>query len=56
MPWDVPLPFALFTLLAWGVVARAVLVYAHKLPKTCRWCNLRFERRHLGEPVCRCSR
>jgi hypothetical protein len=56
MPWEVPLPFALFTLLAWGIVARAVLVYTHRLPPTCRLCGLRFERRHLGETVCRCGR
>jgi hypothetical protein len=56
MPWDVPLPFALFTFLAWGIVARAVLVYAQKLPPTCRSCGLRYERRHLGEAVCRCGR
>jgi hypothetical protein len=56
MPWDVPLPFAIFTILAWLVVARAVLVYAEKLPPTCGTCGLRFERRYLGEDVCRCTR
>jgi hypothetical protein len=54
MPWDVPLPFALLTFLAWGIVARAVLVYAQKLPPTCGSCGLRLERRYLGETVCGC--
>jgi len=54
--WDVPLPFALFSFLAWFIVARAVLVYAQKLPPTCSLCGLRFERRHLGETVCSCGR
>jgi hypothetical protein len=55
MPWDVPVPFAILTILAWIVVARAVLVYADKLPPTCRSCGRRFERRYLGETVCRCA-
>jgi hypothetical protein len=56
MPWDVPLSFALLTFLAWGVVARAVLVYAQVLPPTCTDCGLKLERRYLGESVCRCGR
>ena len=56
MPWDVPLPFAIFSIMLWAVIARAVLVYAQKLPPTCSGCGRRFERRHLGEPVCRCGR
>jgi hypothetical protein len=56
MPWDVPLSFALLTFLAWGVVARAVLVYAQVLPPTCADCGLKLERRYLGESVCRCGR
>jgi hypothetical protein len=55
MPWDVPLSFALLSLLAWAVVARALLVYTHVLPPTCGQCGLKFERRNLGEPVCRCG-
>jgi hypothetical protein len=55
MPWDVPLPLALFSVLVWAVVARAMLVYTHKLPPTCRSCGLRLERRYLGEAVCRCG-
>lgn len=56
MPWDVPLSFALLTFLAWGIVARAVLVYARVLPPTCAVCGLKLERRYLGEQVCRCGR
>jgi hypothetical protein len=53
MPRDLPLALVLFVL-AWATVARAVLVFAQKLPPTCDSCGRRFERRHLGEPVCRC--
>jgi hypothetical protein len=53
MRQDVWIPLLL--VLAWGTVARAMLVYAHKLPATCTRCGLRFERRSLGEPVCRCD-
>ena len=56
MPWEIPLPFALLTFLACAIVARAVLVYAQVLPPTCGSCNLKLERRYLGEPVCRCGR
>jgi hypothetical protein len=56
MPWDVPLPFALMTFLAWAIVARAVLVFVQILPPTCGTCNKKLERRYLGEPVCRCGR
>ena len=55
MPRDVPLSLFLLLLLAWVTVARAVLVYAQKLPPTCRSCGRRFQRRHMGEPVCRCA-
>ena len=41
-------------ILAWLTVARAVLVVTNKLPRTCDVCGRRFERRYLGEPVCRC--
>jgi type IV secretory pathway TrbD component len=47
---------ALVVGLAWLTVARAMLVFAQKLPPTCARCGLRYERRHLGEPVCRCGR
>jgi hypothetical protein len=44
----------LLVVLAWLTVARGFLVYAQKLPPTCPRCGLRYERRHLGEPVCSC--
>jgi hypothetical protein len=44
----------LVVVLAWVTVARAFLVFAQKLPPTCARCGLRYERRHLGEPVCSC--
>lgn len=47
---------ALVVGLAWLTVARAMLVFAQKLPPTCARCGRRYERRHLGEPVCRCGR
>jgi hypothetical protein len=53
MPRD-PSFALLLVLVAWLTVARAVLVYTQKLPPTCGHCGLRFERRHLGESVCRC--
>ena len=56
MFWDVPLQFALVTVLVWAVVARALLVSANFLPATCAACGLRLERRRLGEPVCGCRR
>ena len=46
--------FAVFFILAWMTVARAVLVYVNVLPKTCHRCGRRLERHYLGEPVCRC--
>ncbi len=54
MRQDTWLPLLL--LLSWGTIARSVLVYAQKLPPTCHRCWRRFERRHLGEPVCSCGR
>jgi hypothetical protein len=55
MPRDnFPLALLLF-ILGWATVARAVLVFAQKLPPTCGHCGRRFERRHMGEPVCRCG-
>src|SRR5262245_232576 len=54
MPRDVPLSFALLSFFAWGVVARAVLVYTRVLPPTCGGCGLKLERRYLGQRVCGC--
>jgi hypothetical protein len=53
---DVPLQLPLFSVFAWAIVARALLVHAHKLPPTCRDCGFRLERRHLGETICSCGR
>jgi hypothetical protein len=52
-PRDVPLALVLVGM-AWMTVARAVLVFAQKLPPTCRNCGLKLERRYLGESVCNC--
>jgi hypothetical protein len=52
-PRDVPLALLLISM-AWMTVARAVLVFAQKLPPTCRDCGLKLERRYLGESVCSC--
>lgn len=49
-----PLAVLLF-ILGWATVARAVLVFVQKLPPTCGRCGRRYERKHLGEPVCRCD-
>ena len=46
----------LLLVLAWATVARAMLVHVQKLPPTCARCGLRYERRRLGETVCRCGR
>jgi len=37
-----------------ATLMRALLVRAEVLPPTCARCGLRYERRHLGEHVCRC--
>jgi hypothetical protein len=47
---------ALPYLALWAALFRAMLVRAQILPATCGRCGLRFERRHLGELVCSCSR
>jgi hypothetical protein len=48
--WMIPIVLVL----VWVTIARAMLVFAQKLPPTCVRCGLRYERRHLGEPVCSC--
>jgi hypothetical protein len=47
-------PFVLCLVLFWASLMRALFVKAQLLPATCARCGLRFERRGLGEPVCRC--
>ncbi|MGB2875962.1 MAG: hypothetical protein WBB76_10885 [Gaiellaceae bacterium] len=39
-----------------AAMMRALLVRADILPPTCGRCGLRYERRHLGELVCSCTR
>jgi hypothetical protein len=41
--------------LLWVTLMRALLVRARLLPPTCARCGLTFERRALGERVCRCA-
>jgi hypothetical protein len=43
------------TFVLWATLMRGLLVAAKLLPQCCRRCGLAFERRELGEPVCRCS-
>ena len=38
----------------WATLMRALLVRARVLPPTCARCGLQFERRALGDRVCRC--
>ena len=40
----------------WMALIRAMFVKAQVLPPTCARCGLRYERAHLGEPVCSCGR
>ena len=42
-------------LVLWATLTRALLVAAKIAPPTCARCGLKFERRDLGEPVCRCG-
>jgi len=39
----------------WATLMRGLLVAAKLLPPSCRRCGLAFERRVMGEPVCRCA-
>jgi len=41
--------------LVWATLMRALLVRANVLPATCARCGRVFERRALGEQVCRCT-
>jgi hypothetical protein len=47
--------FLLGYALLWATLMRALLVKARVLPPTCARCGLPFERRALGERVCRCG-
>jgi hypothetical protein len=48
-------PLVLSLVLFWAALMRALFVKAELLPATCARCGLRFERRALGDPVCRCD-
>ena len=48
-------PLVLSLVLFCGTLMRALFVKAELLPATCARCGLRFERRALGDPVCRCG-
>jgi hypothetical protein len=47
--------FVLPYFVLWGALVRALLVKAQIAPKSCGRCGRLFERRALGEPVCRCG-
>jgi hypothetical protein len=47
-------PLAYCFVLFWATLMRALFVKARILPGTCGRCGLPFERRGLGEQVCRC--
>lgn len=47
--------FALPYFVLWAALLRALLVKGNLAPRSCGRCGLLFERRSLGEPVCRCG-
>jgi hypothetical protein len=49
------LPLVLALVVFWAALMRALFVKAELLPATCARCGLRYERRGLGDPVCRCG-
>lgn len=48
-------PFLVLFVLLWATLMRGLLVKARVLPSTCPRCGLPFERRALGDRVCRCA-
>jgi hypothetical protein len=40
----------------WATLMQALLVKANLVPASCARCGRKFERRELGESVCRCAR
>ena len=54
MNQDMHGPWLIVYGLVWATLMRALLVRARVLPPTCARCGLPFERRRLGERVCRC--
>jgi hypothetical protein len=49
-----PVMIALF-LVVWAVLLKALAAAADPARATCARCGRPFERRRLGEPVCRCG-
>lgn len=49
------LQFVLGYFVLWAALLRALLIKAQVAPKSCGRCGRLFERRALGEPVCRCG-
>ncbi|MDQ3823208.1 MAG: hypothetical protein M3321_08205 [Actinomycetota bacterium] len=47
--------FTLPYFVLWAVMLRALLVKGKFAPSSCGRCGQLFERRALGEPVCRCG-
>jgi hypothetical protein len=47
-------PILITYVLLWATLMRALLVKAQILPPTCARCGLTYERKTLGERVCRC--
>ena len=46
--------FLIAYVLLWATLMRALLVKVRVLPPTCARCGLPFERKALGDRVCRC--
>jgi hypothetical protein len=47
--------FVLGYFVLWAALLRALLVKGNIAPQSCGRCGRLFERRALGEPVCRCG-
>jgi hypothetical protein len=47
--------FTLPYFVLWAALLRALLVKGNIAPRSCERCGRLFERRSLGEPVCRCA-
>jgi hypothetical protein len=47
--------FTLPYFVLWASLLRALLVKGNIAPRSCDRCGHLFERRELGEPVCRCG-
>jgi hypothetical protein len=49
-------PLIVLYLVFAATLMRALLLSVDVLPTMCARCGLPFERRQLGDPVCRCAR